>query len=291
MGTTGADESGVAAMRRRLVHAIVPAMSSRRAIRTLATLGAVAAALVCAGVGTAAVRDDVAVSSNWAGYAVTGSSSAPTSFSSVSAIWKQPKATCTIGSATYSAFWVGLGGFSETSRALEQIGTSADCTAAGKAMHYMWYELVPAPSAPIKLKVFPGNVIAALVSVAGTKVTLQIRNLTRKTKFTKVVRMSAPDLSSAEWVAEAPSACTASGSCTVLPLTNFGTVPFAQASATANGHTGPISDAAWSATTIQLVADANATGEPAPAGAVPSALSPDGTVFTVTMQSPNSAPR
>jgi Peptidase A4 family len=64
----------------------------------------------------------------------------------------------------------------------------------------MWYELLPAASVPIKLKVFPGNAITASVKVNGTKVTLQIKNLTRKTTFTKTLRMSAPDLSSAEWV-------------------------------------------------------------------------------------------
>jgi hypothetical protein len=100
--------------------------------------------------------------------------------------------------STYSGFWVGLGGFSETSQALEQIGTEANCSASGKPRYAMWYELVPAASVPIKLKVFPGNAIAASVNVNGTKVTLQIRNLTRKTKFTKTVRMSAPDLTSAE---------------------------------------------------------------------------------------------
>jgi Peptidase A4 family len=57
------------------------------------------------------------------------------------------------------AFWVGLGGFSETSQALEQIGTEANCSTAGKAKYAMWYELLPAASVPIKLKVFPGNAI------------------------------------------------------------------------------------------------------------------------------------
>jgi len=249
---------------------------------TLATLSTAVAALLCTGVATAAVRSDTLVSSNWAGYSVTGSTLTPLSFSSVSGIWKQPKATCAGGRATSSAFWIGLGGFSQSATGLEQIGTLADCTTAGRAQHAMWYELLPAASVPIPLKVFPGNVIAASVSDAGTTVTLRIRNLTRKTSFTKVVRMSSPDLSSAEWVAEAPSACDARGRCVVLPLTSFGTVPFAHASASANGHTGAIDDPAWSPTTIELVLDGSAPGRPGTAGAAPSALSPDGSVFTVT---------
>ena len=37
--------------------------------------------------------------------------------------------------------------------------------------------------------------------------------------------MAAPDAGNAEWIAEAPSACNASGtSCRTLPLANFGTL-------------------------------------------------------------------
>jgi Peptidase A4 family len=163
---------------------------------------------------------------------------------------------------------------------LEQIETSADCTVAGRQSHFMWYELMPAASVPIGLKVLPGNVIAALVSVTGTTVQLQIRNLTRKTRFTKSLRANALDVSSAEWVAEAPSACDQRGRCTVLPLTDFGTVPFANPSATANGHTGSIVDGGWTATPLELVPNARRFE----AATAPSALSPDGAVFSVSFQ-------
>src|SRR5437763_5154762 len=105
--------------------------------------------------------------------------------------------------------------------ALEQIGTEADRSASRKGRDAMWYELVPAASVPIKLKVFHDNAIAASVNVNGTKVTLQISNLTRKTKLTKTLRMSAPDVSSAEWVAEAPSSCDSIGRCTQPDGTSF----------------------------------------------------------------------
>ncbi|MDX6400055.1 MAG: hypothetical protein QOF27_661 [Gaiellaceae bacterium] len=235
------------------------------------------------------VRNDTSVSSNWSGYAVAGSAlDASTTFTSVSGQWVQPTASCTSSRSTYSAFWVGLGGFSESSQALEQIGTSADCTATGKATYSMWYELVPAASVPIKFKVFPGNVINASVKVTGTSVTLQIRNLTRKTKFTKTLLMSAPDTSSAEWVAEAPSACSTSSRCVQLPLTDFGTVKFTKASATTtDGHMGTITDSTWSATTIQLIEGASgrfAASQPASTGAVPTALSNDGSAFAVAWE-------
>jgi peptidase A4-like protein len=227
------------------------------------------------------------VSSNWSGYVASASDVAATSFATVAGRWVQPKVSCTSGRQSASAFWVGLGGSSETSQALEQIGTEADCNASGKTTYSMWYELVPAASVPIKLKVLPGNVITASVAVQGTKVTVQIRNVSRRTKFTKVLRMSSPDTSSAEWVAEAPSACNSRGRCVVLPLTNFGTVSFTQATAIGNAHHGTISDPAWMAAPIELVSDppvARRTGSTALDNAVPSALSPDGTSFTVAYQ-------
>jgi Peptidase A4 family len=249
------------------------------------------------------VRHDAQISSNWAGYAVTGLDAGvvpvdpttppatPTTFSTVSARWVQPKAKCTKGRATFSAFWIGLGGYSDTSQALEQIGTEANCSAKGNATYGMWYELVPDASRPIKLKVFPGNVIAASVAVDGTQVTLQIRDVTRKTKATRVLQMSEPDVTSAEWIAEAPSACDSGGRCYQLPLANFGRVAFSRASVTAAAHTGVITDPAWAATSIQLVAD---NGSPfglagtSANGAVPSGVSSDGTSFTIAYQAQGS---
>jgi hypothetical protein len=132
---------------------------------------------------------------------------------------------------------------------------------------------VPAASVPVKLKVFPGNLISANVTVTGQLVIVNLKNLTRKTSFTKRLFMPAPDVSSAEWIAEAPSACTSSGDCRALPLADFGTVAFTSAKALAAGHGGTIADAAWDATAIQLQSFT---------GAVPSDLSPDGGAFSVT---------
>src|SRR5439155_1186751 len=160
---------------------------------------------------------------------------------------------CTGRAGSYSAFWVGLGGYAEDSTALEQIGTSSDCSSAGSPVSSMWYELVPAPAVAVKLKIFPGNSLRATVTVSGTTVTLRLDNLTRKTFFQKRVTVAQPDLTSAEWVAEAPSSCTSRGRCTVLPLANFGNVAFTQATATGNGHVGTISDTAWTPTAIWLV--------------------------------------
>lgn len=223
------------------------------------------------------------VSSNWAGYAVTGpdpGSGTPVSYRAVSGSWVQPTATCTPGTATYSAVWVGLGGFSAESQALEQIGTSADCSSTGTPNYSVWYELVPAPSVAIRLKIAAGDTMSAVVVVNGSSVTLRIRNLTRRTVFTKRLTMTAPDVSSAEWVAEAPSSCNSVGSCQILPLTNFGTVFFSlAAAATVDGRSGTISNPAWAATPIELVTDP-AAGK----GAATGALAPDGSGFSVSWQ-------
>src|SRR5262245_556546 len=262
-------------------------MTSRRTLHLrLAVLLALALALVAAGTATAATGVARDVSSNWAGYVVTG-----TTFSSVTGTWVQPELDCTTAGTSASAFWVGLGGNTDGSNTLEQAGTGAECKADGTASYYAWYELVPAPSVTIPLAVRPGDTITATVTVSGTKVTMQVTNVTTGKTVTKVKRTAAPDTSSAEWVAEAPSLCSGSGYCRTVTLSDFGRVKFTKASATsADGHTGSISDGAWTATSIELVADSGGPGYgrydayDAAASAIPTALSVRGTVFAVKWQ-------
>ena len=227
-------------------------------------------------------------SSNWAGYAVSAADGAtPLAYSNVSGAWKQPTATCTDGAQSYSAFWVGLGGLADGSQALEQVGTEANCSASGVATYSVWYELVPAAPVTIKLPIKAGDSIAASVAVSGRNVTVRITNVTQKKKtFAKTLTMSsvAPDVSSAEWVAEAPSSCS-SFRCRVLPLADFDNVTFVVAKATANGHTGTIADPLWNASAISLASEVG-QGRfgmvASPASALPSPLSSDGSQFAVT---------
>jgi hypothetical protein len=251
-----------------------------------AGLAALAAGLAGTVSPAAAATIDPQQSSNWAGYAIARTdttSGAPTSFHAVSGSWTAPKARCSAGQPSYSAFWIGLGGASATSRALEQIGTSADCTARGKPVYYAWYEVVPAAAVTTKLKIFPGDKLHAIVAVNGTSVTLRIQDLTRRTTLTKRLSVPETDVSSAEWIAEAPSSCSGSGRCHVLPLTDFGTVQFTSGLAvTSDGRTGAIASSEWDATPIRLVPDQLAsTGQVA----VPSVLGADGGSFSVTAQS------
>ena len=114
--------------------------------------------------------------------------------------------------------------------------------------------------------------------------TLQIRNLTRKTNFTKTLFMAEPDLSSAEWIAEAPTGCNASR-CVQLPLAKFSKLTFTKASATtSDGHTGTISDVSWSPTVINLESSASDPLATDTSGALPSPLSTNGESFAIVWQ-------
>jgi hypothetical protein len=217
----------------------------------------VASALTCTAVGARlllapASASAATVSANWAGYVATPTRSVGSRFSSVSGSWTQPSATCSAGRETYSAVWVGLGGDSDSERALEQIGADANCTRSGDADYSSWYELVPAGPVKLTLKVHAGDRMSAAVTVAGHGVTLGIRDLSTGAHLTKTRRIANVDVSSAEWIVEAPSVCLTTSTCATLPLTNFGTLVFSGATATAHRHTGTIEDPDWSTTALEL---------------------------------------
>jgi hypothetical protein len=210
----------------------------------------------------------------------------------------QPSVTCT-GRAAFSGFWVGLGGFRQSSDALEQIGTEADCGVSGHGTYYAWYELVPKSPVMLKLMVHPGDTIAASVTVFGQRVTFALRDLNTRASYATRQRASATDVSSAEWIAEAPSACVGQ-SCHVLPLANFGSVPFSAAAATTrSGDRGPIGGSSWSLTPLELL---DLAGDFGPSGfgqsasvatAAPTSLTSSGSAFTVAweqMAAPSGTP-
>jgi hypothetical protein len=121
---------------------------------------------------------------------------------------------------------------------------------------------------------------------------MSLKNLTRHTRFSKTIRTpQVLDVSSAEWIAEAPANCSSAGHCRVIPLTNFGTVSFTNAALIGNGHPGTISDSTWTASPIKLIGNGTkdpffGTGDPlgTGVGAVPGVLSSDGRSFDVAWQ-------
>jgi hypothetical protein len=230
-----------------------------------------------------------AVSANWAGYAVTGGSR-PTSFNRVAGTWTQPAGTCSKGKETYSVTWVGLGGFKAGSKALEQTGTAVDCTPSGRAIYSAWYELVPAAPVTLELAVRPSDQIQASVAQKGAHTVLQVRDLSTGRSRTAVRRLTAPDTSSAEWIVEAPSLCFTSTHCTPLPLTDFGTVSFSDASvSTTNALRAAIDARTLKVTRLELRDYAQGPGRRfastvTPATGIASALSAAGNAFTVTWE-------
>ena len=252
----------------------------------------IAATALLASSASAATAPNAVRSSNWAGYTASGAQ-----FSDVSGTWVQPAANCAGGSGV-AAFWIGIGGATGSSRALEQTGTQVECGKDGTPSYSAWYELVPAGPVTVDLAVAPGDRISARVGVNGDRISISMTDVTTGASFSKTLRMNGPETGSAEWIAEAPSACQSSGkSCKTLPLADFGTVAFSAASATAAGHAGPISDPQWTATPVQLSPGARlglggdlfgpgAGGgdRTSTAAAVPSTLTPDGSAFSVAWQ-------
>jgi hypothetical protein len=176
---------------------------------------------------TSGSQDTSVSSSNWAGYAATGASG---SFTSVSASWTQPTASCVAGSQ-YGAFWVGLDGYA--SKTVEQIGTEADCTGP-TPKYYAWYEVYPGTGVNFTNPVSAGDTFTGTVTSQGDgKFQLVLKDTTQNWTQTINATEAGADLASAEAIVEAPSSTSGSGDSSVLPLTNFGSVGFT--GVTANG--------------------------------------------------------
>jgi hypothetical protein len=191
-----------------------PALNLGGPMRAIGSTGALAT--------TSGIRNQ-AQSTNWSGYAATGRS-----FTSVSANWKEPTGICHRG-AQYSAFWVGIDGYSSST--VEQTGSSVDCSGS-TARYYTWYEMYPGPSQTYSDTVHAGdNFTATVTYLGGQNFSLHIADTTRGWSHTTDASLgSTPALSSAEVIVEAPC-CTSGGG--ILPLADFGTMSFT--GSTANG--------------------------------------------------------
>ncbi len=210
------------------------------------------------------IHDDSVTSTNWSGYAVTGSS-----VSDAKGTWIVPaiQGTCP-SSNQYSSFWVGIDGYN--SGTVEQTGTDSDCQ-GGVPTYYAWYEFYPHPSFIISgLTVRPGDSMSAQAKFSGRTFTVTITDTSTGVSFSKSAKVNSAQRTSAEWIAEAPS----SGG--VLPLANFGKVTFSSCDATINGTTGTISSFGSNVHQITMVTSGGATK------ASPSALSGSGDGFSVT---------
>jgi hypothetical protein len=209
------------------------------------------------------------VTRGWAGYVVRTDAD---SFAEVQGSWVQPRVVCNRPGSS-AALWIGLGGANRNSNALEQIGTSADCSERALLSHSAWYQLWPAPPVELPLAVRPGDTISAKVAVSGSTVTLALRNVSTGAAFSTELRMRSPEADSAEWIVEAPSMCFRA--CAQLPLAAFERVAFTDTSTTVAAHTGTIRDSAWASERLKMAVRAGKTL------AAPTSLSSNGSSFAV----------
>lgn len=154
-------------------------------------------------------HDHTVDSTNWSGYAVTGSN-----VTDVKGSWTVPSVVCP-GGSQYSSFWVGIDGYD--SNTVEQLGTDSDCQ-NGTPTYYMWWEFYPHPSYTLtNFIVKPGDTISAEVKYNGKEFTVTIDDLTQHESYQTSSKVASAKRSSAEWIVEAPY----SGG--ILPLANFTT--------------------------------------------------------------------
>lgn len=155
-------------------------------------------------------------SSNWSGYAETGT------YTAVSASWTVPTVTagassggggrgcrfCRGGgtSSWYSAVWTGIDGFNDDN--LIQTGTEQDYS-GGTARYQAWWEILPAAETPISETVKPDDTIDASITELSTTSgsehnwLITISDPTEKWTFS-ITKAYGGAGSSAEWIVEAP---------------------------------------------------------------------------------------
>ena len=207
-------------------------------------------------------------SHNWSGYAATGGS-----YTGVTGTWIVPKATSGGRFAT-DATWVGIGGVRH--RDLIQAGTEQTVLGQGQVRYSAWIEILPQASRRVPLTVNPGDSITVSIDLKSTdQWAISFKNNTTGEAY-ETTKQYTSSLTSAEWVEEAPS-----GGRRLLPLDNFGSIPFSNGSAIKDGKRVTIAQAG--AKPITMV---DRSGD---AIAVPTELGKDGSSFTVNRVEPNAS--
>ena len=166
-------------------------------------------------------------SSNWSGYAETGT------FATITGSWTVPSVTAGASassgggrrfggrgttSAWYSAAWLGIDGFNNGS--LIQTGTEQDYY-NGSAHYAAWWEILPAAETVISKPVSSGDAMTATIAKTSATITVKsggrhggtttenewqitLNDVTQGWSFTTTQAYTGPG-TSAEWIVEAPS--------------------------------------------------------------------------------------
>ena len=162
---------------------------------------------------------------------------------------------------------------------LIQAGTQDVASGTGQSEYQAWIELLPQASRQVTLAVRPGDSVTVSIQEQGQGTgnwQISFTNNTSGQSYQSTVHYASSE-SSVEWVEEAPL-----GQNGLLPLDNFSSVVFSQASATVNGQSKNLSQLG-----AQPITMLNGSGQPL---AVPSAISSDGGSFSIDRTSASSTP-
>lgn len=178
-------------------------------------------------------------STNWGGYVIASNQIALNDYNSayaqhdvthVNATWIVQTAASS-HKATYSAQWVGIGGFFSGDNSLIQTGTESDYS--NGASYGAWYELLPASETPISMNIQPGDKMYASISLVPNTTdewNITIKDVSENETYSTVVTYNSSKLSG-EYIEERPELCT-SVSCSLSTLSDFGTAYYGE------GYTG-----------------------------------------------------
>jgi hypothetical protein len=265
--------------------AAVPTVTSSKvpaAIRPSTPLRAVGPGPgAAAAAATAATSVTSLQSVNWAGYAA---SFGTTTFRFVSARFTVPTVDCsevTAPDGAWSAHWVGLDGFRSTSTTVEQVGLLAGCDGTSTtAVYAPFWEMFPNAANEPSITVHPGDAISLSVyyNKSTRKFALTFSDTTNGQHFTRTRACPAGATcrrNSAEAISEAPAELIGS-TVTILPLANFQTAKFANASITntSGTHRGGLRSSFWNTFKITQASDGTNT-------TITGATIPDGTLLDI----------
>ena len=217
-------------------------------------------------------------STDWSGYVTPEDKGKYTGTSTTFTV--PASITCT-STDTASSFWAGLDGYGDST--VEQDGVEADCDDGSPSL-YAWAETYPAPeeevvtAAGTPAPVDPGDVFVSTVTEdTPSEYTVALDDETQgwtlDTELAMPSGYTGEDQTS-EVITEATTECNSSGGdCTIMPLTNFGSVAYS--SATYNDEVDYTSSNTTPIELIQNKVEADGVG----------ALGTDG-AFTVTYGTP-----
>jgi Peptidase A4 family len=203
---------------------------------------------------------------NWAGYAL---SRRDLTFTAVRATFFVPYLNCAQSPGpALSSEWVGLDGFVGRAETVEQGGIGANCSAAGKASYFGWYEMFPRPESRAPLAVSAGNSVTVSVSYDPATKDFRISIVDNTTGSRSTVLRACPRVkvsgrlvrclrNSAEVITEAPD--IGSGSHLMIAhLADYGAISFAGIAVTdGRGAHGSVLSTHWTTTKIIQLGSSN----------------------------------